>query len=304
MSNLTLKFAFVTDKQSIDIDFDMPLLLDAAKEMSLYVDVCEWDDASIDWSRYACIVLRSPWDYTNRLEKFLEWCRHVSDVSRLVDPLNVVEWNLDKRYLQDLSSQGEPVVPTQFFPCSLNPYTVLESFFAENPDILHFVIKLTIGAYSKDVKRFTSDNRSEAISHIQALFLNGQDVMIQPYLASIDTAGETDLILLNGKYNHAIRKEALLDKDGTVNTPGFEFHFLRQAKSDEIQVADNVARSVSKILQLEKSLLYTRVDMVREKSGRPIVLELEITEPSLSMPLFPQSAATFINLLQERAVSL
>jgi len=304
MSNLTLKFAFVTDKQSIDIDFDMPLLLDAAKEMSLYVDVCEWDDASIDWSRYTCIVLRSPWDYTNRLEKFLEWSRHISDVSRLVNPLNVVEWNVDKRYLQDLSSQGVFVVPTQSFPCSLNPYTVLESFFAEKPDILHFVIKPTIGAYSKDVKCFASDNRSEAISHIQTLFLNGQNVMIQPYLASIDTAGETDLILLNGKYSHAIRKKALLDKDGTVNTPRFEFRSLRQAKSDEIQVADNAVRSVSKILQLEKSLLYARVDMVREQSGRPIVLELEITEPSLSMPFFPQSAATFINLLQERIISL
>lgn len=304
MSNLTLKYAFVTDRQSIDVDFDMPLLLDAAKEISLHVDVCEWDDTSIDWSRYACIILRSPWDYTNRLEKFLEWCRHVSDVSRLVNPLNVVEWNLDKRYLQDLSLQGVPVVPTRFFPCSLNPCTVLESFFTENPDILHFVIKPTIGAYSRDVKRFSSDNSSEAISHIQTLFLNGQDVMIQPYLTSIDTVGETDVILLNGKYSHAIRKGALLDEDGTVNTPGFEFRSLRQAKSDEIQVADNAVRSVSKILQLEKSLLYARVDMVREQSGRPIVLELEITEPSLSMPLFPQSAVTFINLLQERAVSL
>ena len=39
----------------------------------------------------------------------------------------------------------------------------------------------------------------------------GRLVMVQPYLASVDTVGETGMLYLGGEFSHAIRKGPMLD---------------------------------------------------------------------------------------------
>lgn len=125
----------------------------------------------------------------------------------------------------------------------------------------------------------------------------GSAVLLQPYMQSIDDNGETNLIYFDGIYSHAIRKEALLLKDGTVNVPTFNFRAAREADFAERQVAEAALAAVMLHLQLDRPLLYARVDLVRNVLGTPEVLELEIAEPSLSLPLASGGADRFADML-------
>src|SRR5205823_14548407 len=71
-----------------------------------------WDDPAVDWSAFALVVLRSPWDYTERRDAFVAWVESLGE--RVLNPPDVVRWNTDKRYLADLDAAGLPVVPTTF----------------------------------------------------------------------------------------------------------------------------------------------------------------------------------------------
>ena len=94
-------------------------------------------------------MLRSTWNYTEHLDEFLAWATRVSQVTRLVNPVEIIEWNTDKRYLADLAARGIPVVPTVFVaPGEEVP-----------PDAVagHVVVKPSVGAGSRGAKLFHDD---------------------------------------------------------------------------------------------------------------------------------------------------
>jgi hypothetical protein len=71
-----------------------------------------WWDPAVRWPEYDLVVIRSTWDYVERLPEFRGWLHDVDEGGRLRNPAPVVEWNLDKRYLLDLEAEGVPVIPT------------------------------------------------------------------------------------------------------------------------------------------------------------------------------------------------
>src|SRR5690554_1330446 len=107
---MSARIAIVTTVDLITLDVDEELLLPHLPE----AEVVAWDNPDVDWSRYEVVLLRSPWNYTERLPEFLEWAERVSQVARLHNPLDIVRWNTDKRYLEDLAERGVPTVPTVF----------------------------------------------------------------------------------------------------------------------------------------------------------------------------------------------
>lgn len=55
-------------------------------------------------------------------------------------------------------------------------------------------------------------------------------------------------------------------------------------------------------LGIEQPLLYGRVDLIRGDNGEPVVLELELCEPSLSLPFTDFGAMRFARTLARRVV--
>lgn len=291
---------FVTDAESLPIDYDMEPLLAACASYDLPVEIRKWDDPTVDWAAFDLVVLRSPWSYASRLEEFLGWCRAVSRVTRLENPLAVIEWSLDKHYLSDLADANVPIVPTLFVePKATRVADALTDFKTQQQNCSEVVVKPSVGAYSKDVKRFKADKNADILGYIQKLKLRGDSVLVQPYLSSIDLVGETDLIFFNGQYSHAIRKGALLAADGTVNVPTSDFRKEREPDETEISIASNALKAAADKLGLKRPLLYARVDLVRDIKGHPVVLEMEIAEPSLSLPNCRGSAIRFALALKE-----
>lgn len=290
--------ALVTDKESLPVDYDMELLVDSCESLGLPVEIVNWDNPRVDWSRFSLILIRSPWTYTDRLKEFLAWCRRASSISQLVNPLNAVEWSLNKRYLADLERRGVSIVPTEFIEHNAHDVSSrIRHFITTHADCREIVVKPSIGAYSKNVQRYPANAVDSAIGHVSLLHSHGCDALIQPYLDSIDVLGETDLIFFNGQFSHAIRKGALLMADGTVNAPTAEFRKQREPGPDEIQVAATALSAAMSHLQLVEPLLYARVDLIRNPEGKPVVLEMEISEPSLSLPFCPGSAKRFASAI-------
>ncbi|UQX01218.1 hypothetical protein [Streptomyces sp. RerS4] len=283
----------VTDETSLAIDFDMPLLLDACQAAGIRTEICSWRDPDIEWDRFDAVLLRSPWSYVERLSEFMEWCEYVTDVTVLFNPLPVVRWNLDKRYLEDLAAAGVPVVPSGFVAPGADPEEALRAFLAGHEQAREIVVKPTVGAYSRDVQRFPRSAETEAAIYVGKLLDRGSHVILQPYLDSVDHDGETNLIHFDGVYSHAIRKRALLLQDGTVDEPTQEARTAREATEDERAAAAAALDAAAAHLELRDPLLYGRVDLIRGADGKPLVLELELCEPSLSMPFSEASATRF-----------
>src|SRR5688572_19748652 len=108
------RLALVTAIAAAGLDDDLTPLLDACTRAGIDTQVRAWDDPSVAWGRFDAVLLRSPWDYTERLPDFLDWCTRVTGQSRLLNPLPVVSWNTDKHYLADLLAHGVAVVSTGF----------------------------------------------------------------------------------------------------------------------------------------------------------------------------------------------
>lgn len=295
-----MTIALVTDEASLPIDYDMSLLLAACHDAGLATEVCSWEDASVPWPKFDAVLLRSPWTYVDRLPEFLAWCQQVTGTTELLNPLPVVRWTLDKRYMGDLAARGVPVVPSAFMEPGTNGLKAVRAFLDEHPRAEEIVVKPTVGAYSKDVRRFRRSQLDEAAEHAAAMLRAGRHVALQPYLGSIDIHGETDLIYFDGSYSHAIRKAPLLMPDGTVNVPTFDARSAREADTDERAVASAALDAARACLQLDQPLLYGRVDLVRGDDGHPRVLELELCEPSLSLPFTDRGATLFARALVER----
>src|SRR5688572_20191847 len=180
------------------LDDDLHPLQDACIAAGLRADIVAWDDPTVSWARFDAVLLRSTWDYTQRLPEFLAWCERVSTRSTLLNPLDVVRWNTDKHYLGELAARGVPVIPSHY----IEPRGDANAF----PAFDEFVVKPCVGAGSRGAKRFVAAERDAAVAHARALMEAGHSVLVQPYLAQVDEAGETALLFFDGEFSHAIRK--------------------------------------------------------------------------------------------------
>jgi len=253
-------------------------------------EIVVWDDPSVTWDRFDAVLLRSTWDYHERRNDFLDWAR-----SRpvLINPYPVIEWNTDKRYLSDLAASGINIVPTIYVNSEI-----------PNISFEECVIKPTISAGSRNTARYTRANNGAMYDHIADLTAQGHTVMVQPYIASVDMRGETALIYFAGEYSHAIRKGPILQAD----TPATSEFFAPEEITPRVPDAGELALAEAALDSLQwprQSLAYARVDVVRTEDGEPMLLELELTEPSLFLEHRTGAAASFAEAvaaaLQSRA---
>ncbi|KAF1715922.1 hypothetical protein CSC74_12180 [Pseudoxanthomonas yeongjuensis] len=297
MKNLAL----VTAVAATGHDDDLVPLLQACARAGLQARAVAWDDATISWRRFDAALLRSPWDYTERLGEFLGWCDRVEQSAQLLNPLPVVRWNTDKHYLSDLASAGVAVVPTIFVEPEAEPLQALQAFLLEQP-AAEFVVKPAISAGARDTQRYARTQEFAASNHIARLLEQARSVMLQPYLRSVDNAGETALVYFNGQFSHAIRKGALLPPEQPATEAPLAMGDItpRDADPDERALAELALSAVARQLQLERPLPYARIDIVRDDQGLPTLLELELTEPSLFFAQAPGSADRFAAALAQR----
>lgn len=280
--------ALATAIPALALDEDLPYLLDACVRAGVDASVVAWDDPTVSWSRFDAVLLRSTWDYTQRLTEFVAWCERVSARTRLFNPPDIVRWNTDKRYLSDLAKAGAPVIDSRFLS--------LDDDIDTLPAFDEFVVKPTVGAGSRGARRFHRDEMPAARSHALSLIAERRHVLVQPYLVDVDHAGETALLFFDGEFSHAIRKGPLLRRGEDATRALFAAeHITPRIPSEKEMTA---ARKVLAAMPF-KHPLYVRVDLLPAPDG-PRLLELELTEPSLFLAYGEDAADRLVAALLAR----
>lgn len=291
------RIALATCRDAWRDDDDATPTLDALTGAGADASAQVWDDASVDWSDFDLVVVRSTWDYVPRRAEFLDWADHVAAVSTLANPADVIRWNTDKRYLADLAADDVPVVPTTFvLAADVSADHGADAVAAARdalPDRGEFVVKPTVSAGSRDTTRYGDGATSvdAATAHVVTLLEAGRDVMVQPYLDAVDTVGETGLVHLGGRFSHAFRKGPLLQRGGGPVTGLYAREEItpRTPSPPELDLGRQVLDAVA--ARFDSPLLYARVDVLADRNGAPVLLELELTEPSFFLDTDPAAAA-------------
>lgn len=289
--------ALVTAKAARDLDEDLPPLAEDFRGTDARISIVDWDDAAVDWFRFDVAVLRSTWDYTDRLPEFLAWTARAQAATTLLNPAGVVRWNTDKHYLADLAQAGVPAVPSTFVEPGEDARAALARFLESGAG--EYVVKPAVGAGSRDAQRYVPAEREAAAAHAARLLDAGRSVLLQPYLGRVDEHGESALIFIDGVFSHAIRKGPLLRRGEGPTRALFAAEHIAARTPDAEEMA--VAERTLAAIPFAQPLLYARVDLLRADDGRPQVLELELTEPSLFFAHAPGAAARFARAILARA---
>lgn len=267
--------ALVTAEAARGRDEDETPLLDALIWGGVEASVVAWDDRSVDWGSFDLVVVRSTWDYAPRHGEYVRWLRRVALRSTLVNSADVIEWNIDKRYLRDVQRAGLPVVPTAW----IEPGDAVRL-----PDRGELVVKPVVSAGAKDTVRYAMPNHADvAREQIDTLLRRKRPVMVQPYMASVDEHGETALVYIEGTFSHAVRKAAVL-VEPLVSTADL-FAEERIEALDPTEAERALGDAAMRLVESREPVLYARVDLVRGARDEPLVLEVELAEPSLFLSL-------------------
>lgn len=282
------KIALVSCAEAREFDSDLPLLIRALGDRGIIADIVDWDNASVDWSMYSSAIVRSPWDYHRRYSEFVEWLRKVSTQTVLHNSADVIEWNTDKVYLGELDAAGIPIIPTTYVRGAEDIVTVSNEGMLEK-DI---VVKPTVSAGSNNTERH-EESPVKAAAHLGALIDAGKVAMVQPYQRFIDEQGETAMLYFNGEFSHAFRKGAILATGDNIKNGLYTEEDIseRTPRAVERELGEQVMDYV--VQKIGKAPLYARVDVVRGSGGFPVLMELELAEPSLYVHLDTNSPARF-----------
>lgn len=289
--------ALVSCAEAREHDTDLPLLVRAFGDRGILANIVNWDDESIDWTSFRAAIIRSPWDYHRRYNEFLSWIDKVSARTVVFNSSDIVAWNTNKVYLQELIDADIPVIPTTYVRGA-------EDLVLAN-DLIKgdVVVKPTISAGSNNTERHINVPASAA-AHITQLVDSGMVAMVQPYQRFIDERGETGMLYFNGEYSHAFRKGAILATGDNVKNGLYTEEDIgpRDASREERELGDEVMEFVSQ--KFGAAPLYARVDVVRGSGGYPVLMELEMAEPSLYLHTARDSATRFVSAFVSQISSL
>ncbi len=274
-------FTFITYGGLPDLDPDDALAANELRARGFSVAVAVWNDTRVRWDTAGICVLRSTWDYHLDVDVFLSWAESVAAVTTLVNPLPLVRWNVRKTYLAELELHGVPTVPTRWL--SQGTRVDLRRLLAES-GWSAAVVKPVVGLATYGVEVVDGSEAGQA--HLSQLLDRG-DAMLQPYVDSVRDRGERALVFLDGHFSHAVRKAPFQ----VLAPAGLAGETPCEATPEEIDVARRALHLVP------GSPLYARVDLVADDAGRPLVLEMELVEPSLFLGMHAPAAGRFAQAL-------
>ncbi|MFY0533724.1 ATP-grasp domain-containing protein [Nannocystis pusilla] len=279
-----MRVAIATCLHKPEPDPDEALLVAALADAGVEVRVLAWDDPDAAWHEASLCVLRSTWNYPYHPDEFLGWARRVAAVTRMYNPLPVLEDNYHKSYLARLAARGVAVVDTVHLARGQAPdlAALLDERGWDRAVVKPAISAASMGTWR--VERTAAAASQSRFTEDVAL----RDTMVQPYMRAVEEPGERALIWIDGALSHAIRKTA-------------RFAGEHERVSAALPIADDERELAETALApLAESLLYARVDVVRDDAGAPRVMELELIEPSLYLAEHPPALARLVAAIVAR----
>lgn len=275
-------------------DQDTPLLMEALERAGASAEAVSWHEWDADWAGFDLVVLRTPWDYSQQPDAFEAWLSRTAAVTTVLNQPDLVRWNMDKLYLEQLADAGITVVPTTYHHEEGSLRAALSEHargagaaaHAAGPQV---VLKPSVSAGSRHTGLFAADDPA-ALELGREILAGGRTVMVQPEVAELSHGLEKALYLIDGHFTHAIAKGPLLARGGGLRGGGYqESPRVVEALPSERAFAEQVLSAVSQVTGLELPL-YARIDVVDSTEYGLVLLEAELIEPSLNLPSVPEAA--------------
>lgn len=278
----TAKIVFLSCDNLDGYITDDNLVLKPLEDTGFSVETKSWNDTAIDWSNYRAAIVRTTWDYTQRLPEFLMALQRISSQTQLVNDFETIRWNCQKTYLRDLANWGLRIIPTEF-SWPKNWQRLFEVWQTET-----LIVKPQVSANANNTHKISLANIPD-----KPLFT--QDPLIQPFRQRILSEGEFSYHFFYGEFSHAIQK---IPKQGDYRVQ--EEHGGKilsiEPSAQDLKFATDIYKVVES--KLKTQTLFHRVDLVRNESGELEIMELELVEPSLYFRTNRKAAIHFVDALK------
>ncbi|MGE8433467.1 ATP-grasp domain-containing protein [Chryseobacterium joostei] len=243
-------------------------LINFLKGKGLDVVPTIWNDENVNWSSFDVAIIKSPWDYHNHLEEFLNWLERIEDLGvKVLNPAEIIKWNSDKHYLKDIAEKGLPVIPVEY----LDKDSSFDNRFFDLFKTDKLVVKPCVSAGAQNTITVSKDNFNERSTDIEQL-LKEQDYMVQPFVEEIKN-GEWSFLFFNGKYSHCSLKTP---KQGDFRVQHYHGGSISYPTPEPL----HIEQAGTYLKSLPESTLYARVDGVLINNSF-YLMELELIEPYL-----------------------
>jgi glutathione synthase/RimK-type ligase-like ATP-grasp enzyme len=206
-----------------------------------------------------------------------------SEGRKVLNPVSLLRWNSDKRYLAELDGKGIAVIPTRVAE-SMDEAALSQARVEFGEEL---VIKPPVSASADGTHRLGAHDPLPEDSR-------GRPMMIQPFLRSVADEGEYSIMLFGGEFSHAIVKRPKAgDYRVQPHLGGTEQPCPPPPRSIDLAKAALAAAPAE--------AAYARVDMVRDGSGALAIIELELIEPSLWLQHAPDGGQSFVSAVAAAA---
>lgn len=260
-------------------DKEHELLLQFLQAKGLNIHKENWDDGSVDWMQYQCIVLKSPWDYVFKTKLFYEWLDKIKQLNILMlNSADIIKWNSDKHYLKDIAAAGLKVIPTAFLQKG-EPFHPEDYFKLFNTNTL--IVKPCISGASRNTFKITAESEPVEVT---------ESTMIQPFVPQVNEEGEWSLVFLGGKFSHALVKTPA--KEDFRSQP--QFGGMLQGKQPPASLLNSAAQYVA---EFARGCLYARVDGLMIDNEFHL-MELELIDPFLFLSIYPPGYDNYFEALK------
>ena len=246
------------------------IVLQALQQEGVNAERKSWSDPYFDWSTTKLIIFRTTWDYFDRYEEFSKWLREVSSKTTLLNSAKIINWNIDKHYLIDLKEKGVHICESYFIE---KDTTTTLAELHKQLGWEKTVLKPCISGSARHTYKLELDTLDEHENIFQELITN-EAMMLQPFQENIMTKGEFSLVIINGKYSHAVLKIAKPGDFRVQDEFGGTVH-IHQATIEEIYFAENAVKACIEMP------MYARVDVIIDNYNKLAISEIELIEPEL-----------------------
>jgi glutathione synthase/RimK-type ligase-like ATP-grasp enzyme len=249
---------------------DQTLLDTLNQDPSISATPVIWSDPTLDWQKFDAILVRSCWDYFLRIDEFSSWLEYLNQLSiPVINPLPLIRWNMDKRYLRDMHNIGIAIPP---------------SIWVQDDEILEIADVCRQQGWAKLVAKPLISGGAHQTWCAKEGSVKGP-YLLQEYLSNIESAGEWSLIYFGSEYSHAILKKPAAG-DFRVQSQFGGQCTLAEPTPEMQSFARSVLRAQYQLCPHAPT--FARVDMLADAHPQPsapfVLMELEVIEPELFLP--------------------
>lgn len=239
------------------------------------VEARDWTDPG-DLTGFDLVMPLVAWGYHQDPPRWHELLDRLErEAVTTLNPVPLLRWNSDKRYLAELGERDVATIPTRLVEV-LDEAAIAEAR-VEFGDQLVIKPPVSASAYGTHLLGPNDPLPTDAL---------GQEMLVQPFLRAVAVEGEYSIMLFDGNFSHSIVKRPKAgDYRVQPHLGGTELPCEPPAGGIDLAHAALAAAPAK--------ATYARVDMVRDNDGDLAIIELELIEPALWLQHAPDGGESF-----------